>query len=74
MIDIPDDGDLDPLQKDNIQVAILFKSLTTYFISSQLTISLGITPVFLPGESHGQRKLAGYSPWGRRELNATEAT
>ena len=23
------------------------------------------TPVFLPGESHGQRILAGYSPWGR---------
>ena len=22
------------------------------------------TPVFLPGESHGQRRLAGYSPWG----------
>ena len=25
------------------------------------------TPVFLPGEFHGQRSLAGYSPWGRRE-------
>ena len=24
------------------------------------------TPVFLPGESHGWRGLAGYSPWGRR--------
>ena len=23
-----------------------------------------LTPVFLPGESHGQRSLAGYSPWG----------
>ena len=22
------------------------------------------TPVFLPGEFHGQRSLAGYSPWG----------
>ena len=22
------------------------------------------TPVFLPGESHGQRSLAGYRPWG----------
>ena len=22
------------------------------------------TPVFLPGKSHGQRNLAGYSPWG----------
>ena len=24
------------------------------------------TPVFLPGEFHGQRSLAGYSPWGHR--------
>ena len=24
------------------------------------------TPVYLPGESHGQRGLAGYSPWGHR--------
>ena len=30
------------------------------------------TPVFLPGESHGQRSLAGYSPWGPRELDTTE--
>ena len=32
------------------------------------------TPVFLPGESHGQRSLAGYSPWGRKESDVTEAT
>ena len=24
------------------------------------------TPVFLPGESHGQRSLVGYSPWGHK--------
>ena len=30
------------------------------------------TPVFLPGESHGQRSLAGYSPWGRTESDVTE--
>ena len=24
------------------------------------------SPVFLPGESHGQRSLVGYSPWGRK--------
>ena len=24
-------------------------------------------PVFLPGKSHGQRSLVGYSPWGRKE-------
>ena len=26
------------------------------------------TPVFLPGESHGQRSLVGYSPWGHRDM------
>ena len=30
------------------------------------------TPVFLPGESHGQRSLAGYSPWGYKESDTTE--
>ena len=28
--------------------------------------------VFLPGESHGQRSLAGCSPWGRKESGTTE--
>ena len=28
-------------------------------------------PVFLPGKFHGQRSLAGYSPWGREELDMT---
>ena len=30
------------------------------------------TPVFLPGESHGQRSLVGYSPWGRQESDTTK--
>ena len=30
------------------------------------------TPVFLPGESHRQRSLVGYSPGGRKESDATE--
>ena len=30
------------------------------------------SPVFLPGESHGQRSLAGYSPWSRRQLDTPE--
>ena len=29
------------------------------------------TPVFLPGKSHGQRSLAGYSPWGCKESDMT---
>ena len=31
-----------------------------------------LTPIFLPGESHGQSSLAGYSPRGHREANITE--
>ena len=30
------------------------------------------TPVFLPGKSHGQRNLAGYSPWCCIDLDTTE--
>ena len=30
------------------------------------------TPVFLPGESHGQRSLVGYIPWGHKESDMTE--
>ena len=30
------------------------------------------TPVFLPGESNGQRSLPGYSPWGHKESDMTE--
>ena len=30
------------------------------------------TPVFLPGEFHGQKSLAGYSPWNHKESDTTE--
>ena len=30
------------------------------------------TPEFFPGKFHGQRKLAGYRPWGHKELDMTE--
>ena len=32
------------------------------------------TPVFLPGESQGQRSLAGYSPQGRKESDTANVT
>ena len=31
------------------------------------------TPIFLPGESHGQRSLVGYSPVGHNESDTTKA-
>ena len=33
---------------------------------------MATTPVFLPGESHGQRSLAGYRPSGCKQSDATE--
>ena len=30
------------------------------------------TPVFLPGKSHREKSLVGYSPWGLKELNMTK--
>ena len=30
------------------------------------------TPVFLPGKSHGERSMVGYSPWGHKESNTTQ--
>ena len=33
-----------------------------------------LTPVFSPGESHGQRGLAGYSSWGCKESDKADAT
>ena len=32
------------------------------------------TPVFLPGKSHGQRSLAGYSPWSQKRIRPDLAT
>ena len=36
--------------------------------------AVATTPVFLPGESHGQRILAGYSSQGHKESDMTEVT
>ena len=38
----------------------------------QLNLQWQPTPVFLPGKSHGQRSLVGYSPWGHKQSNMTE--
>ena len=34
--------------------------------------NLATPSVFLPEKSHGQRSLAGYSPWGHKELDTGE--
>ena len=46
------------------------------YIHSGILLSWGrawqTTPVFLPGESHGQRNLVGCSPWAHKESDTTE--
>ena len=34
-------------------------------------VGSGNSPAFLPGESHGQRSLVGYSSWGRKVSDTT---
>ena len=62
-----------------------FRHLYFWCLSGKESIKTGLgkiswrrewqpTPVFLPGEFHGQRSLAGYSPWGHKESDTTEAT
>ena len=41
-------------------------------LENPLENGMATTPVFLPGESHGQRSLVGCSPWDRKESITTE--
>ena len=43
-------------------------------IGSEDSLEKGMvpTPVFLPGESHGQRSLVSYSLWSHKESDTTE--
>ena len=47
---------------------------TSSIPGSERSLEKEPTPPFLPGESHGQRSLAGYGPWGYKESDATGAT
>ena len=73
-------GDGYPLQYSSVSlVAQMVKNLPAVWETwvqslgwEDLEEGMQPTPVFLPGESHGQRSLVGYSPWGRKELDKTE--
>ena len=67
------------------QVALVVKSLPGNAGDKRLRFDLWVgkipwrrakqpTPVFLPGESHGQRSQAGCGPQGHKESDTTEAT
>ena len=70
----------DPLEEE---MAPHFSILFFYFIFKLYIIVLVLPnikmnppqvyiSVFLPGKSHGQRSLEGYSPWGRKGSDMTE--
>ena len=42
------------------------KSFIILQINSQMERKWQLTPIFLPGESHGQGSLVSYGPWGRK--------
>ena len=51
----------------------VFPNIKVFSSESVLRIRWLPTPIFLPGEFHGQSKLTGYySPWGHKELDTTE--
>ena len=55
----------------------ILDALTEYACSPDVTVVNLITawqptPVFLPGESHGQKSLVGYSPWSHKESDITK--
>jgi len=49
-------------------ITIKFK----FYIARKRRRKWQLTPVLLPGKSHGQRSLVGYSPWGLEESDTTE--
>ena len=42
---------------------------TVHGVPRELDMKWQSTSVLLPGKSHGQRSLVGYSPWGSKELD-----
>ena len=54
------------------QVMIFFFMWTIFIVFIEFVRREGQpTPIFLPGESHGQRSLVGFSPWGHKESDTT---
>ena len=54
-------------------IFIVFQTVKrNYFMQRRNEKGMATHSIFLPGESHGQRSLEGYSPWGRKELDTTE--
>ena len=51
---------------------INFNKFIYFIFGSAESLSWAYGNLLLPGKSHGQRSLVGYSPWGRKELDVAE--
>ena len=59
------------VQKKSVTLVKGMRSVIILLTSHQWRRAWQPSPEFLPGESHGQRSLGGYRPWGRRGSEAT---
>ena len=63
-------------RRDFIGVIKVPNQLTLNYLKGRLSLvrrkKWQPNPVILPGESHGQRSLTGYSSWGHKESDTTE--
>ena len=60
-------------EKENEDLSDTYEETWVWALGREDPLEDGMaTPVFLAGESHGQRSLVGYSPWGRKEWDLTE--
>ena len=59
------------LKQLKIKFSVYIRFICTYLILKWFCVRL-LTLVFWPGESHGPRSLAGYSPWGHKEFDMAE--
>ena len=60
------------LQSMGSQSRTRLSNFTFTFHFYALEKEMATHSVFLPGESHGQRSLVGYSPWGHKESDTTK--
>ena len=56
----------------DFQNILLSKKMMHKIVCNMVPWSRKWQIVFLPGKSHGQRNLAGYSPWDCKESDTTE--
>ena len=61
-----------PKMEHSDEITGIFSSIFAIWRSVLWRRARQPTPVFLPGEPHGQRSLVGYSPWGHKESDVTE--